>query len=112
MNRFARLFAVSSLAVLSFVVGVAGVSCTAKTRLEPANAVHLLTPFRLKGLDPAMADDPYAAEEVGRVYEGLLSYHYLRRPYTLVPNLAESLPDPARPVAFSAWTVVPSWTSA
>jgi oligopeptide transport system substrate-binding protein len=42
--------------------------------------------------DPAQIDDMYSAREVTRVYEGLLAYHYLKRPYELVPNLAASLP--------------------
>jgi len=53
----------------------------------------LASPEKIKGLDPAHADDLYSGTEVGRVYEGLLQYHYLKRPYVLIPNLAESMPE-------------------
>jgi len=46
----------------------------------------------IKGMDPAFGDDIYSNGEMGKVYEGLLSYHYLKRPYELVPNLAASMP--------------------
>ncbi len=48
---------------------------------------------KVKGLDPIEANDLYAAMEVAKVYEGLLEYHYLKRPFTLIPNLAETLPE-------------------
>ncbi len=47
----------------------------------------------VKGMDPIFANDRYSSNEVARVYEGLLEYHYLKRPYTLVPNLAEAMPE-------------------
>ncbi len=47
---------------------------------------------KIKGLDPAQIDDAYSTRESARVYEGLLTYHYLKRPYELVPNLAAAMP--------------------
>jgi ABC-type transport system substrate-binding protein len=47
---------------------------------------------QIKGFDPAQIDDLYSSREATRVYEGLLTYHYLKRPHELVPNLAVSLP--------------------
>ncbi len=47
---------------------------------------------QIKGFDPAQTDDVYSACEVAKIYEGLLGYHYLKRPYELVPNLAAALP--------------------
>ena len=47
---------------------------------------------RPKHFDPAQS---YAEDEawfVYSTYETLYEYHYLKRPYTLVPNLAESMP--------------------
>jgi ABC-type transport system substrate-binding protein len=66
--------------------------CTSR-KPDSANTLHLPTPDKVKTLDPAFADDVYSAPEVGRVYEGLLQYHYLKRPYVLVPNLAETMPE-------------------
>jgi ABC-type transport system substrate-binding protein len=46
-----------------------------------------------KGFDPADSGDVISAAMVSRVYEGLLEYAYLDRPYHAVPRLAEALPD-------------------
>ncbi len=67
--------------------------CTMKSKLEPSNTLHLVAEEKIKGLDPIYADDLYAGTQVSQVYEGLLQYHYLKRPYVLIPNLAESLPE-------------------
>ncbi|MFG1483858.1 ABC transporter substrate-binding protein [Halobacteriovorax sp. HFRX-2_2] len=68
------------------------VSCTKKVDLSE-KVLHLAVTSEVKGMDPIYSNDKYSSNEVGRVYEGLLEYHYLKRPYTLVPNLAESLPE-------------------
>ncbi len=47
----------------------------------------------IKNLDPAQTSSVYAAREVSKVYEGLLEFHYLKRPCELVPNLAAELPQ-------------------
>lgn len=74
------------------IAALLATGCTPKKQ-EPANTVHLEVPSKIKGLDPVMADDLYSAGEVGKGYEGLLQYHYLKRPYTLIPNLAEAMPE-------------------
>lgn len=43
-------------------------------------------------LDPAVNDAHRATELLSKVYEGLLEYHYLKRPYELIPNLAAEMP--------------------
>ncbi|MGZ3689245.1 MAG: ABC transporter substrate-binding protein, partial [Bdellovibrionota bacterium] len=69
-------------------------ACTSKDRKrDPANTLRLASVAKIKGFDPAFADDLYSGLEVERSYEGLLQYHYLKRPYTLIPNLAESMPE-------------------
>ncbi len=45
-----------------------------------------------KGFDPIDAGDVESADQVYRVYEGLLEYAYLYRPYRAIPRLAEALP--------------------
>lgn len=67
-------------------------SCTKKKNLNE-KVLNLVSSAKFNGYDPAFAADLYSGNEVTRVYEGLLEYHYLKRPYTLVPNLAESLPE-------------------
>src|ERR1017187_5432739 len=46
-----------------------------------------------KGFDPADSGDVISATMVSRVYEGLLEYAYLDRPYHAEPRLAEALPE-------------------
>jgi ABC-type transport system substrate-binding protein len=46
-----------------------------------------------KGFDPVDSGDVESAREVSYVYEGLLEYAYLERPYRPIPRLAETMPD-------------------
>lgn len=47
-----------------------------------------------KTLDPAVAYTTAEHIVTGTVYDTLLDYHYLRRPYELIPSLAEAVPKP------------------
>ena len=49
---------------------------------------------RPKHLDPAQS---YSSNEItftGQIYEPPLQYHYLKRPYTLIPLTAAAVPKP------------------
>ena len=48
---------------------------------------------RIRGLDPAMAGEVSSSLAIARIYEGLLEYDYLARPYKVKPLLAESMPE-------------------
>ena len=48
---------------------------------------------RIRGFDPITAGDVPTAAAIYKVYEGLLEYDYLARPYKVRPLLAESLPE-------------------
>lgn len=59
-----------------------------------ANVIYSSFSERPNHLDPARS---YSANEyalIGQVYEPPLQYHYLKRPYTLVPLTAEEVPQP------------------
>jgi peptide/nickel transport system substrate-binding protein len=47
-----------------------------------------------KTLDPAIAYTTDDHEVTSPVYDTLLQYHYLERPYRLIPGLAEEIPSP------------------
>lgn len=69
-------------------------SCTnSKKDKDGEKVLRLSTTAKVKGFDPIQASDLYSGNEIARVYEGLLQYHYLHRPYKLVPNLAQSMPE-------------------
>src|SRR3990170_125140 len=47
-----------------------------------------------KHLDPGRAYSSDEYDFIGQIYEPLLQYHYLKRPYALVPLTAEEVPEP------------------
>ncbi len=74
--------------IMSLVSGSAFATST-----PPIKILRLSTSSKVETLDPAQADDFYSSLEAGRVYEGLLQYHYLKRPFELEPLLAEKMPE-------------------
>jgi ABC-type transport system substrate-binding protein len=48
---------------------------------------------RIRGFDPITSGDVPTAAAIYKIYEGLLEYEYLARPYKVRPLLAESLPE-------------------
>ena len=79
------------LVLLGVLLGSAG--CFKKKVDLNERALNLVIGADVKGMDPIYANDAYSSGEIARVYEGLLEYHPFKRPYTLVPNLAEKLPS-------------------
>jgi ABC-type transport system substrate-binding protein len=59
-----------------------------------ANIVYSSFEERPKHLDPARSYSSNEATFTGQIYEPPLQYHYLKRPYTLIPLTAESMPVP------------------
>ena len=91
----------------SFVAGVllaslfGGVSCTKKKDNEGSEvksdkkAENILYHRRTsaeRSLDPARQFDQASAQMVQNLYDTLLQYHYLKRPYELEPNLLSEMP--------------------
>jgi oligopeptide transport system substrate-binding protein len=66
-------------------------SCTKQNNFDERE-INLISPEKISGFDPINASDRYSGNEVGKVYEGLFEFHPLKRPYELMPNLAESMP--------------------
>jgi len=60
-----------------------------------ANALYSAFLERPKHLDPAQSYSEDESIFTEQIYEAPLQYHYLKRPYTLVPSSAESLPTVA-----------------
>ena len=50
---------------------------------------------RPKHLDPARSYTEDESVFTAQIYEPPLQYHYLKRPYTLIPGTAEAVPEPA-----------------
>lgn len=64
-------------------------SCKKK---DDTNTLNVSISGEISTLDPANSYDTISASIVYQGYEQLFEYHYLKRPYTLQPLLAESLP--------------------
>jgi ABC-type transport system substrate-binding protein len=67
-------------------------SCTKKAD-EKDNSLNLALAANVKGLDPIASNDYYSALVISYLFEGLLKYDYLKRPYELTPSLAETMPE-------------------
>jgi oligopeptide transport system substrate-binding protein len=66
-------------------------SCTNRHDGNP-NTLNTMSIAKFKGLDPATGEDIYQSGAEVLVFESLLSYDPFKRPYTLVPLTAETMP--------------------
>lgn len=64
-----------------------------KSSFEQTESIIYSQTSRIRGLDPASAGEVSSSLAIARVYEGLLEYDYLTRPYKVKPLLAESMPE-------------------
>lgn len=85
MRRFARL----TVLLLPCLAGFAVHAAAAEQKV-------LRFAFRSveTGFDPQRVDDVYSSAVCSEIFESLLEFDYLARPYTLVPLVAESVPTP------------------
>ena len=61
---------------------------------KQANVLYSAFAERPKHLDPARSYSSNEVEFTGQIYEPPLQYHFLKRPYTLIPLTAEAVPQP------------------
>jgi oligopeptide transport system substrate-binding protein len=85
-----RFLSVAGLCVLLLVAGCSNDPYPTADR--DRKILYTFFPEPPKTLDPAVgyAETDYLI--TGNVFDTLLNYHYLQRPYTLIPGLAETLP--------------------
>lgn len=81
--RFLSIVIIIALSLLS--------ACT-KHQDSKEKVLTVIAPSDVKGFDPIMSSDVGSAAQISKIYEGLLSYHWLKLPYELIPNLAEEMP--------------------
>ena len=87
---------------VSLILGLASLLLTSCGRgnLEeegaPGEMVFYGETARIRGFDPIRAGDVASALAASKVFEGLLQYAYLDRPYRVEPLLAEALPKVSR----------------
>ena len=78
--------------LLLILIGTVFANCR-KPEGETQKVLNYPVRAKIKGMDPIYANDKYSGNAVARVYEGLLEYHYLKRPFVLQPNLAATMPE-------------------
>ncbi|MDD9139832.1 MAG: ABC transporter substrate-binding protein [Candidatus Cardinium sp.] len=59
---------------------------------DKEKVLHLAMETRIQGLDPVVSTNMYETRVIAKVYEGLLEYHYWKRPFELTTNLAVAMP--------------------
>ena len=77
-----------SLATLAIVLS----GCKKSENNAKKNTINIPLSGEISTLDPANAYDTVSAAVVYQCYEQLYQYHYLKRPYTIIPLLAEGMP--------------------
>lgn len=90
LDGSARVLA-SLLISLSLFWGAS--ACKSRKAEESTNALNLALGTKIKGIDPAYVADLYSANQAAYTYEPLYQYHYLKRPYEVIPQLAEAMPE-------------------
>ncbi len=86
----------AALIAVALLAGCSGAAWNNPYRVADARANVLYSSFaeRPKHLDPVQS---YSSNEIvftAQIYEPPLQYHYLKRPYTLIPCAAERMPEP------------------
>ena len=107
MSRFAYLFAIMRLPVCALLPSVGRLitgfilvlliftsGCREAKSGDNANERTLFTTpgGKINTLDPALSADLASSYMVGAVYDTLLQYNYLKRPYTLEPSMLKEMP--------------------
>lgn len=81
---------ISFIAALLIFCGCDG----AKSEDESEEMVlYVSLQVKIRGMDPMSMRDVYSMSVASQMYETLFQYHYLKRPYEIVPMLADGMPD-------------------
>ena len=83
---FARLLFFTVLISIFLIPG-----CS-KVEVSNDESVSYTRTSRIRGLDPAISGEVSSSLAISRIYEGLLQYDYLERPYKVIPLLAKEPP--------------------
>ena len=67
-------------------------SCSKVSEILSDEIISYSQTSRIRGLDPAVSGEVSSSLAISKIYEGLLQYDYLARPYKVIPLLAESMP--------------------
>jgi oligopeptide transport system substrate-binding protein len=84
-----------TLLVTIICAGLIIAGCDGSGPVEEPNemVLHHVLSAKIKGLDPGNMRDVYSVIVASQMFEPLYQYHFLKRPYELVPLLAEDMPQ-------------------
>ena len=60
---------------------------------DPSKVLRVAFPIDITGLDPQATSDAYSSRINRAIFDTLLQYDFLKRPFALAPSVAEALPD-------------------
>ena len=75
------------------LIGLAGCSGSDPFPGEEGKVLHIASAANVKGFDTTQVGDTYSHKAQALVYEELLQFNYLERPFQVEPCLAESMPE-------------------
>ena len=83
------------LTTLLAVVLIMISGCDGEPLIGDSNEVvrHIVLRSKVRGLDPGNISDVTSSLVTSQIFECLYDYHYLKRPYELVPQLAADMPE-------------------
>ena len=92
MRQMDFAYKVLGAAVLAALVTVAG--CDNATPVADSNEVvaYGVLAAKVRGMDPGDIGDTTSSAIASQIFECLYQYHYLKRPYELIPQLAADMP--------------------
>jgi len=80
--------------VLISISAILFTGCGADPNHDPNELViHSILPTKIGTLDPGNIETFYELIVAGQIFEPLYGYHYLNRPYEVVPLLADGMPQ-------------------
>jgi ABC-type oligopeptide transport system substrate-binding subunit len=75
------------------VLALSGCKDKGASEKQGEMVLHHSLNSKIKCLDPIMIQDEYSLNVCSQILETLYQYHYLKRPYRLVPLLADGMPE-------------------
>ena len=80
-----------------------GMSSTALAQGGPPKVLRYAFPIAETGFDPAQLTDLYSRIITAHIFDGLYTYDHLARPFKIVPNVTEGMPESSED--FRTWTI-------
>ncbi|AQT69376.1 Stage 0 sporulation protein KA [Anaerohalosphaera lusitana] len=92
MNKIMKTLMLTLL--IAIVLGSSGCGKSGPGDNDEGNVtLKSVLPNKIEGVDPGATSDTYSSKVHSHCYETLYTYHYLKRPYEVVPLVADGMPE-------------------